>query len=90
MTECYVWLANKFIYGFIKSLAYLPALDWVLDEFECFFVLCIGLNIEHPLLFVDVTERELNVEADELFDVEMLQLLWRLWCWLVFPYWNID
>ena len=45
---------------------------------------CIGLNNEHPSSFVDVTEGEINVEIDELFSVEMLPFIQRLWCSLLY------
>ena len=61
--------SNNFIYYFITSLVHLTALGWVLDQCEYLIFSCIGQNNEDPLLFVDVTEGEVNVETYELFDV---------------------
>ena len=69
MTEYHVFKANDFIYYFITSLARPTVLDLVLDKSEYWIFSCIGLNNEHPLSFTDVTEGEVNVETDELFDV---------------------
>ena len=41
---------------------------------------CIGINNEHHLSFVGVTEGEVNVETYELFDVEILPFLVMLLC----------
>ena len=62
-------LANDLVCDFITSLSHLAALDWVLDKSEYLIFSCIGLNNEHPLSFVDVTEGEVSVETYELFDV---------------------
>ena len=39
---------------------------------------------EQNLSFVDKTEVEENSETDELFDIEMLPLLWSIWCSLFY------
>ena len=59
----------------IKSLEFLVALDRVLYQSEYLILLCIGINNEHPLSFVDVKKGEVNSETDEFFDVEMLPLI---------------
>ena len=78
------------IYDFITWLLHITDLGWVLDKSEYLIFLCIVINNEHPSSFVDVTEGEVKVETDEFFDAEMLPLLWRLWCLLLYSilkYW---
>ena len=69
MIECHVFPANNLIFDFIKSLACIIDLDWVLDKHEYLILLCIGLINELLFSFVDITEGEVNFETDELFDV---------------------
>ena len=76
--------ANDFICDFIKSLERIIDPDWVLYKSEYLIFLCFGLNNEHPLSFVYVTEGGVNVKTDEFFYVEILPLLWRLWCSLLY------
>ena len=68
------------ICDFITSLAHLRDLDWVLEKYEYWIFSCIGLNNEYPSSFVNVTEGEVNVETNELFDVEILPFLVMLLC----------
>ena len=86
-----VFLANSFICDFITSLARLTVLDLVLYKSEYFILSCIGLNNEHRSSFVGVTEGEANIETYESLNVEILPLLLRLWCPLLYSeltYWS--
>ena len=69
MTKWNFLLSYIFICDFINSLERLTALDWVLDQSEYVIFLCMGLNNEQPSPLCDVTEGEVKIETDELFDV---------------------
>ena len=65
---------------------------WLLKSlcFYCDTRRCIVLNNEHPYIFVDITEGDVNVETYAFFDDEMVPMIWRLWCSLlysIFSYW---